>query len=115
MCIRHSAWPICSACRDDGALGTHSNSHSRGTTMGIVFSKPEQRWPGRRIPFVIDDNDFPAGSPQRAMVTAAIATWNLQTFAPLVDRSNESDYVRFREADANLHSHVGRQGSEQGV
>jgi Astacin (Peptidase family M12A) len=83
--------------------------------MGIVSSKPERRWPGRRIPFVIDDDDFPPGSPQRAMVQAAIATWNLQTFAPLVDRSDESDYVRFREGAADLHSRVGRQGGEQGV
>ena len=53
--------------------------------MGIVSSKPERRWPGRRIPFVIDDNDFPPNSPQRAMVQTAINTWNLQTFAPLAD------------------------------
>ena len=83
--------------------------------MGIVSSKPEHRWPGRRIPFVIDDNDFPPNSPQRAMVQTAINTWNLQTFAPLADRTDEGDYVRFREASANLHSKVGRQGGEQGV
>ena len=65
--------------------------------------------------FVIDDNDFPAGTAERAVVTTAIATWNLQTFAPLVDRTDEGDYVRFREAAANLHSLVGRQGGEQGV
>ena len=54
-------------------------------------------------------------SPQRAMVQTAINTWNLQTFAPLAERSDEGDYVRFREASANLHSKVGRQGGEQGV
>lgn len=83
--------------------------------MGVVSSKPNHRWPGRRIPFVIDDGDFPSGSPQRAMVQAAIDTWNLQPFAQLAERSDESDYVRFREAAANLHSSVGRQGGEQGV
>ena len=83
--------------------------------MGIVSSKPERRWPGRRIPFVIDDNDFPPGSPQRMVVQTAINMWNGQTFAPLAARTDEHDYVRFREASANLHSHVGRQGGEQGV
>ena len=83
--------------------------------MGMVTSKPERRWPGRRIPFVIDGNDFPAGTPERAVVTTAIATWNSQTFAPLVERTDEDDYVRFREAAADLHSLVGRQGGEQGV
>src|SRR5205823_5036027 len=90
-------------------------AQSRETTMGIVSSKSEHRWPGRRIPFVIDDGDFPPASLQRAMVQTAIDAWNLQTFAPLAERSGEQDYVRFREADADLHSKVGRQGGEQGV
>ena len=58
---------------------------------------------------------FRQGTPQRMVVQTAINMWNGQTFAPLAARTDEGDYVRFREASANLHSKVGRQGGEQGV
>ena len=83
--------------------------------MGIVTTNTDHRWPGRQIPFVIDETDFPSDSPERKMVQKGINAWNAQPFAPLVERAGETDYVRFREADANLFSAIGRQGGEQGI
>jgi hypothetical protein len=91
------------------------DTQSRENLMGIVSTNTGHRWPGRTIPFVIDDGDFPAGSPGRAVVTAAIVAWNSQNIAALLPRSNQGDFVRFREVAANLHSRIGRQGGEQGI
>jgi len=50
------------ACAPGRKIASGSQA-TKESTMGIVSSKPEHRWPGRRIPFVIDDNDFPPNSP----------------------------------------------------
>lgn len=67
------------------------------------------RWPIGRIPYTID----PALSDQRR-VTDAIAEWEAKTGITFVARSNETDYVTFKNG-AGCSSRIGRAGGQQFV
>jgi hypothetical protein len=47
--------------------------------MGYGLIDGNQRWSFARIPFVIDELSFPAGSPERASIDAAVQAWNIRS------------------------------------
>lgn len=68
-----------------------------------------QRWPGNVVPFVID----PA-LPDQGRVTNAIAHWQQTTEMRFVQRTTQTDYVRF-VVGSGCSSYVGRIGGEQQI
>jgi hypothetical protein len=67
------------------------------------------RWPGARIPYVIDPS-----LPNPSRVTNAIVHWEANTPMRFVSRTTEADYLRFVPA-TGCSSSVGRQGGAQNV
>ena len=68
-------------------------------------------WPNGVMPYVIDRN---VTGDQRQHVLAAIQEWNSKTVLRLVQRSTQTDYVRFaRVAGGLCQSVVGKRGGEQ--
>ena len=82
-------------------------------TKGIVFWSADRagRWPGGRIPFVVD----PAlAHPER--VTEAIKHWETRTPIRFVARGTQDDFVTFTGTGTEgCASWVGRHGGEQHV
>ncbi len=72
-------------------------------------SNTASRWPGDRIPYVIDSS-----LPNPSRVTDAIAHWQANTPMRFVSRTTEPDYIRFVPSDG-CSSPVGRQGGVQNV
>lgn len=72
------------------------------------------RWPGRIVPYTIDANLQNVNS---ARVTQAIAHWEANTNLRFVQRTTQTDFVRFfRPADpGTCNSQVGRQGGRQDI
>lgn len=98
----------------DIILGTLENvetarraAAARIETLGSVIKG--HRWPGRRIPYLIQ-SDLP--NPER--VTEAIAHWKEKTKLIFERRTSEKDYVVFRPSDG-CSSYVGMQGGIQYV
>jgi hypothetical protein len=86
---------------------------SKEPAMGCAISRNQYRWPNRTIPFEIN-GEFPAGSPERTVIFAAISEWNSRTVVSLVRRTNEIDYIEFVRGD-DCSSLVGRRGGRQPV
>lgn len=75
--------------------------------QGIGRTGKQFRWPGGKVPYVIDKN-----LPKKDRVTRAIEHWHANTSIRLVPRTDEEDYVEFRDGDG-CRSHVGRVGGRQ--
>ena len=67
------------------------------------------RWGKGIIPYVIDSN-----LPNQQRVTDAIAHWEKHTIMRFVERTSQTDYVRFIFSDG-CWSHVGRRGGRQDI
>jgi predicted SnoaL-like aldol condensation-catalyzing enzyme len=76
-----------------------------GAAAGIRGER--YRWPGGRVPYVIDRN-----LPNQARVTQAIQHWEQRTPIRFVKRTNEPNYVIFRRGPG-CASYVGMQGGPQ--
>ena len=83
--------------------------------MGIRKSGDTNLWPFGVIPFVINAQDFPDGSPDRAEILAGIEILNTRTNLTLVPRSTEEDYVEFVFSEDACQSSVGRGRGRQAV
>ena len=71
------------------------------------------RWQLGRIPYVIDSD---ISDEQRQAILGAIAEWNDKTVISLVERTTETDFVRFtRVPSGNCRADVGMLGGEQGI
>ena len=71
------------------------------------------RWPLGRIPYVIDSD---ISDEQRQAILGAIAEWNDKTVISLVERTTETDFVRFTKVPSgNCRADVGMIGGEQGI
>ena len=68
-------------------------------------------WPDGVIPYVIDPGFTARGL---GYIQAAIEEWNSKTVITLVERTTESDFVRFLP-EGGCASHLGRRGGEQGI
>jgi hypothetical protein len=75
---------------------------------GAGRTSAARKWPGGVVPYTIE-----AGMPNQARVTAAIDNWSAKfTF---VARTNQADYITFRDGGGGCNSWVGRQGGRQDV
>jgi astacin len=84
------------------------------------FSAPDRRyasaveseflWPGGIIPYAIDDDVKNSQD-----VLNAIEEWNSKTEISLVERTTQTNYVRFKSADEGCRAHIGMIGGEQFV
>jgi len=81
------------------------------------FDRQRFRWPGARVPFVIDQTAFPPGSPGDTAIRGAINEWNTKTVIFFDDRGPaDVDYVSIEPADIYCQSEsLGRQGGKQVV
>jgi len=90
--------------------------------MGCVRTGTRWRWPNRVIPYTINNEDFPAGTPEgdaeRAAIQLAIDRWTTNTSIRIQPRNGELNWVEFvaGEEEGACSSHVGRRqfrGSQQ--
>ena len=111
-----------------GSVEEVAGEHQRRRSMkAVTGSWPERRdlasaedeflWPGGVIPYVIE-----AGFSQEGLsdIEKAIHEWNSKTVITLVQRTTESDYVRFlptgvRPSDRYCRAQLGRRGGEQSI
>lgn len=64
--------------------------------MGHAINGRLRRWPDRVIPFVINENDFPATDVNSlAIIQNAISAWNRNTVITLKNRTDERHFVEF--------------------
>lgn len=84
--------------------------------MGFVIADPQKYWKGNKIPYRIDQTDFPVGSIGWNAISAAISEWN-DTCALHLEEHTESDkdWVTFKLHQDMCQTVVGRQGGEQFV
>ena len=83
--------------------------------MGLVINTASNYWLGNRVPFVINNTDFPAGTPNRQAVMNAITAWNATGAVQLTPRNGEADHVIFRQHPTACSTNVGRQGGAQDI
>ena len=83
----------------------------------LAAVKDELLWPDGIIPYVID-----AGFTEKGLseIEKAIHAWNSKTVITLVQRTTESDYVRFqprgfRPSEPYCRANLGRKGGEQSI
>ncbi|HMN28582.1 MAG TPA: M12 family metallopeptidase, partial [Caldilineaceae bacterium] len=80
-----------------------------------VIAGVDYRWPGGVIPFVIDSG---VTTTLQSAIQVARNEWNTRTNLTMVERSTESDFVRFVQDDDLLgagQSKVGRRGGQQDI
>ncbi|HMV68129.1 MAG TPA: M12 family metallopeptidase [Myxococcota bacterium] len=100
----------------DIVLGTPEEVERRNierTLAKVGVESRSARWPNRVVPYVID-----GALPDPGRVTAAIAHWEANTPFDFVPRTNQTDYIRFRETTSgswDCSSSVGRQGGMQDI
>lgn len=87
---------------DSGDNGTNNRAN------GIGLANDYRRWKQGRIPYVIS----PALEGQRKKIEWAMVQWEDKTPIRFVARTNEFDYILFKESSRNA-SFVGRQGGPQ--
>ncbi len=79
--------------------------------MGFYQNNTSDQWYGAVIPFEVD-----AGITAPADIQTAIADWETNTVARFVQRTNESDWIRFvQTTNAWSSSKVGRRGGRQDI
>ena len=82
--------------------------------MGCARTGSRWRWPGRTIPFTINDEDFPASTPQgqaeRQAIATALSVWTTNTQMRFPPRNGEANYIEFVAAteEGACSSTVGR-------
>ena len=86
-----------------------AESEGRWDIMGGGIAGEKWRWPGKRVPYLIDKS---LSDPER--VKEAIAHWEAMTEFRFPKRVNEKDYIVFVPGDG-CASYIGRQGGEQFV
>jgi hypothetical protein len=77
--------------------------------LGTAIKGNQYRWPGAKVPYLIDD-----GLPDQDRVTQAIQNWEQNTKIRFVQRTTETDYVVFQAGDG-CSSQVGRRGGAQAI
>jgi hypothetical protein len=84
--------------------------------MGFAVSDLRRRWPHARVPYAIDDLQFPPGRASRNGIEAVIAYLRWQTGIRFEPGAGEEDRVWIRRAnDRSQSSEVGMDGGEQTI
>ena len=78
-------------------------------TFGVIVRRPDAQWPNRTVVY-----DLAAGFPNPQRITGAIAHWTAKTPMKFKKRTNEADYVLFKEG-GGCSSAVGHVGGVQWV
>lgn len=79
------------------------------------IDKNVQSWPNGVIPFVISE-DFKEGTQEFTQIALAINEYNIRTNVRFIARTNEPDFVVFRNGSSGwCSSFVGKQGGEQSI
>ena len=86
------------------------NARPGDVLRGVVIVGSQYRWPNSTIPYVIHDD---LTNPER--VTDAISHWEENTPITFVERTTETDYVRFIPDPDSCWSYVGKQGGRQDI
>lgn len=84
-----------------------NNNLTSGKLASVTGDLNSSIWPNGRVPYHIDSN-----LPNQDRVTDAVNHWNSRTFIYLYPRTNEADFVTFRQGD-RCNSSVGKVGGEQ--
>lgn len=77
----------------------------------VVITAADARWADATVPFVIDAS---IDAVMQTRIEDAIAHWEANTNLAFVERTNETDFVRFQSGDG-CSSAVGRQTDEQAI
>ncbi len=80
------------------------------TESNKLTGKTGDRWPNNTVYYAIE-----SGLSNQGRITNAIAHWEARTSLTFIERSNQSDYIYFREASGVCNSLVGRQGGSQDI
>ncbi|WP_281989289.1 M12 family metallopeptidase [Aquimarina aggregata] len=92
-----------------GDILINPNTENTLEEKSVGRSLDKWKWPNRTVFFTIDSN-----LPNQARVTDAIAHWEQETDLRFVRRTNQRDYIRFRNGNG-CSSFVGRQGGAQNI
>ncbi len=84
--------------------------------MAYAVSDLDRRWPHARVPYTIDDRQFPPGRAARNGIESVIAYLRWQTGIEFQPGQDTGDRVRIRRAnDRAQSSQVGMDGGEQTI
>src|SRR4051812_26213096 len=84
--------------------------------MGYTTYNGFLKWPQGQLPYSVEQESFPPGSAELAIITNAVNSWNTAlTAARLIERTDQPDYVLFVPDEAQTASSVGRRGGRQEV
>ncbi|KAA1243631.1 hypothetical protein F0000_20275 [Aquimarina sp. RZ0] len=92
-----------------GDILINPNTEGEIEEKSVGRSLDKWKWPNRTIFFTIDRN-----LPNQSRVTDAIAHWEQKTDFRFVRRTNQRDFIRFRNGNG-CSSNVGRQGGAQNI
>lgn len=81
--------------------------------MGLFHADHRRRWAGAVVPYVLDERQFPAGSPARVGIDRVADYLVSTTGVRLVPRAGQRDHVRLVRAADRPSSYVGRLGGRQ--
>jgi hypothetical protein len=96
------------------SVGLNIGATALGKQIGLTFSKRRFRWPGKIVPYAIDDNFI---TRHERMIEAAIKKWDNATslrFLPMTPGDpGYPDYIFFKKSRFRCGSNIGRQGGRQ--
>ncbi|CAD6879907.1 hypothetical protein [Methylomonas albis] len=81
--------------------------------MGFATSDLDTRWPHARVPYLIDETQFPPGQTAYAGILNAINYYRCVTGIQFVPRIDEDDFVLIKRVADRSNSPVGRDGGTQ--
>ncbi len=94
---------------DEVRRGRFAAGPAKGRS-GLAVINPALRWPDNRVLYVVDP-----GLVNQARVTQAIQEWEEKTPFRFVERTTETDFVRFRRVGSGCSASLGRVRGEQVV
>lgn len=87
-------------------VAARSETNDDGKTFGLVVNDPNKLWPGRRVPYVIENGFEPAAVTK---IKAAMDEWTKKVKFTFVARTTEKDFISFHADPKNAcNSRIGR-------
>lgn len=81
--------------------------------MGFAVSDLGRRWSRARVPYLIDEAQFPPGQTAHGGIVNAFTYYRYRAGIQLVPRSDEDDFVLIQRVSDRSNSQVGRRGGRQ--
>lgn len=80
-----------------------------------IWPHVRRRWPHARVPYLIDEVQFPPGEAAHRGIVNAITYYRYRTGIQLVPRADDDDFVLIRRVSDRSRSEVGMRGGRQTI